>query len=117
MRHDRPRNSWRTTLQIVATALLLFAFADLSFPQICAEETGSLSATTEVMSIGGAVQSTDSGPERSRDDCFCCCSHIESEPFATPAGSADLLMTADNVSRLAVPPVPVRIPFHPPRLA
>ena len=105
------------TVRVVATALLLFAFADLSFPQICPEETGALPSGIEAANISHTGETSDSAPRRSSlDDCFCCCSHIVSEPFAAPLGAADLLMAAQNTLPPGIPPAPVRIPFHPPRL-
>lgn len=114
---NRQRSVWRTTLRVVATGLLLFAFADLSFPELCTEETGTLPSGIDAANISHAGESSDSAPGPSSvDDCFCCCSHVVSEPFAAPLGAADLLMAAQNTLPPAIRPAPARIPFHPPRL-
>ena len=74
----------------IAVFFIVFAFADLSIPQLCNEEMGGrcLPGISQTIVNDGArdlslsVDSGESHQQRSKDtegsceECFCCCSHI-----------------------------------------
>src|SRR4029079_3715211 len=73
----------------IALFFILFAFADLSIPQLCSEEFGgcslpssnleSSSYQSDRLSLsapGQTQQQQSESGEHFDEDCFCCCSHI-----------------------------------------
>ena len=115
-KYQQQRSVWRSTVRIVAVGLLLFAFTDLSFPQVCQEESGSLLIPSSgATSVTGAAR--EAAPDRAPlEDCFCCCSHVETEPFAAPHTAA-LVSASNKMLPPRIPSAPTRMLFHPPRLA
>lgn len=118
-RQQKRTTAWRQTVRVAALALLLFAAADLAFPQNCQEETGPLwTAASVATSSSETGQSREAPPDASPlGDCFCCCSHVMSVPFVLAADATHLVSAGPAVLPTVVPPAPVRVPFHPPRLA
>jgi len=110
---------WREIVRVATIALLLLAFADLAFPQICGEESGPLfptrSATSDFAQAGESGE-PHPGPRRA-EDCFCCCSHIVAEDARSPLDQLSLVSDSDRTAAPTVPTAPVRILFRPPRLA
>lgn len=110
---------WRRTVRAVAVFFLLFACADLAFPEICSEDNARLlpqqSATTPFS------HGDDSGePQEHRsstEDCFCCCSHIVSSSFDPSLGAPAIVSSSDPVAAPGIPLAPLQLLFHPPRLA
>ena len=111
----RPREVFR----VAALALLLLAVADLSLPQLCAEDNESLFATQSTpATVGHADRSGEPLPHQApSEDCFCCCSHIVSEDAASPLYQLAIVSGSGRIAPPSVPTPPVQLLFHPPRLA
>jgi len=118
--NQRQRNRWRATVRIVAVMFLLLAGADLAFPEICSEGHEPLlegqTASTVRLTLGD--DSGEPRPQRvPKEDCFCCCSHIVSSPFASSLDALAVVSSADPVLSPDVRPASIRHLFRPPRVA
>ena len=117
---QQKRTPWRATVRMVAIAFLLFAGADLAFPQVCGEEAEALFPSQGKASTTFAHEDDSGEPAphaASTEDCFCCCSHIVSDDGASPLGKLAILTAPDLVAPPSVPLAPQQRLFHPPRLA
>ena len=110
------RTAWRNIIRLVAGVFLLFAFADLAFPQICAEDAEPLFAVAAQAT--GTEPPADSAPTPPpAEDCFCCCSHIVSEAADSPLAALAAVSESTHGAAPRLPFAPVQLLFHPPRLA
>lgn len=117
-RSKRTRTNWRHTVRVLAVTLLVLACADLAFPQICGEVNEPLFKQSGATTFAHASDSGEPQPHRTpTEDCFCCCSHIVSAPTAAALSVLTKISKSDLDVSPAVPPVPILILFHPPRLA
>lgn len=123
----------------VATFLVLFAFADIAFPQVfCGEETGAKPCNSQALSaaepIGDSAvekkasfnpnnriinsqqnQLPDQAPHE--EDCFCCCAHLLlSDAFSVVGDSDPVAITYAPRYDSPVSP-PLQSLDHPPRSA
>ena len=112
------RTLWRATVRVVAIMFLLLAIADLSFPQICAEDFEPLFPQRATSTFAHADDSGAPLPHPTpTEDCFCCCSHIMSEDSGSPLSKLAVVSGSDPAVLPALPPNPVQLLFRPPRLA
>lgn len=113
------RTHWRATVRVVAVLFLLFACADLAFPEICSEDNARLlPQQTATTSFPHGDDSGEPQPHRSStEDCFCCCSHIVSSSFESSLGALAILSSSDPGVAPSIPLAPLQLLFHPPRLA
>ncbi|HJQ36038.1 MAG TPA: hypothetical protein VKB93_02760 [Thermoanaerobaculia bacterium] len=118
-RSPRPRHIWR----VAALALLLLAAADLTLPQLCAEDSQSLrmaqrqhdsSASVQIVAAPGDLAAAE---RESSHDCFCCCSHVLSPAVAVHLVAFDLIESSKLVRPVDIAVTFFPAPFHPPRLA
>ena len=89
--------------RLVVFALLLWAAADLTFPQLCAEDS---------MTASSAQSGTDRAADQG-DDCFCCCHHVVPASISFTSvlvGLIDLANAQPPDSLLGT----ARTVFHPP---
>lgn len=122
----------------VAVFFLIFAFADLAFPQIfCREELGGLPnarAASDAKSYdalrvreesAAAAPTSDDGGSRpyepsreapQEEDCFCCCAHLLAGVNFRPNVPGALKLSFDPYPD-SVPTPPLRGTDHPPRTA
>lgn len=109
----------RDTFRVAAAVLLLLAFADLSMPQFCDEDSAPLfPAESVAQTLAHAEDPREPESDRApAEDCFCCCSHIVSEDLASPAGTLAFVTAPVLAMPADVPPAPVGFLFRPPRLA
>lgn len=114
---QRATGAWRTIMRVVAVLFLLLAAADLAFPEICRENKTSLSTSSAEMAVAAAHTDGDASNQTSREDCFCCCSHIVSaEPQTLLSPIPETSGTiAGHIP--ASPSVPTLSFFRPPRVA
>lgn len=97
---------------------LLFAAADLAFPQLCAEENESLFAVQKAAMFAHAGESSDEQPHLpAAEDCFCCCSHIVSASMTSPLNALAIVSSPNVFPAPSVSAAPARHLFRPPRLA
>ena len=114
----------------IAVFFILFAFTDLSLPQICSEELGGrclqgvsqpgLSDRARELSVSESSGQTEQQPsqntEGSSEECFCCCSHIvPGSHFCVDLFELESLVTA--AVNHSLPTSSPNNPFHPPRIS
>ena len=118
LERQQKRTFWRATIHVVALVFLLLAIADLSFPQICAEDFEPLFPQRAASTFAHADDSGEPLPHPTpTEDCFCCCSHIMSEESGSPLSKLAVVSGSDPAVLPALPLDPVQLLFHPPRLA
>ena len=119
VRTQEKRTAWRGTVRVIAVMFLLLAFGDLAFPQICGEDNAPLfPAQRDASAVATSGDSGEPHPEPMRaEDCFCCCSHIVAEDSGSPLGQLAFVSGSLSIAPPTVPLAPVRLLFHPPRLA
>ena len=103
----------------VATALLLYALADLAVPGFChGEDTippfSTLNAVTtmQVEQTGGEAPAPS--PASEMDDCFCCCWHTIPSIAMQVAAPIDVAVTYPTPPSVHIRLLPNAF-FHPPR--
>ena len=118
-RSKENRTTGRATMRVIAVVFLLLATVDLAFPQICGEDNEALFASQAVAAtFGHADDSGEPLPHQPpAEDCFCCCSHIVAEDSASPLDQLAIASGSGRIVPPSVPLAPVRVLFHPPRLA
>jgi hypothetical protein len=114
LRLSAPRFIARTA----AVLLLSLTALDLALPQFCEEDFGPLMAgRTNAVDTGSTPDPGIPGQPAGPEDCFCCCSHLESATQGAelaslmPVGALSVHLPSD------LPPSPLRILYRPPRLA
>lgn len=114
----------------VALFFILFAFADLSVPQLCCEELGGSSLPSASLASsnnqsdelslslasGRPQQNPSKNTEESDEDCFCCCSHIVPGSHFNVA-LLEMKSAVTNPADNFLPTSPPDAQFHPPRLS
>lgn len=114
-RRDTARRRWRSIVRVVAFVFLVITAVDLTSPQFCGEETAPLFRAPHA----GATIDVDAHPQppvSSREDCFCCCSHVVHVGLTARVSSPAI---SGAIVRATAPQVPFttsRALFHPPRL-
>ncbi len=104
-------------MRSVAVLFLLLAVTDLAFPELCRENKTLLPESSSETAVVAAQSDSDPSSPASREDCFCCCSHLVS------AESRILLSHLPETSSALVrrppasPPVQAQSFFRPPRVA
>lgn len=110
------RTRWRTTVRTVAFLLLVITAVDLAVPRLCGEESAPLFRLHSLAATFDAPQDQQA-PAPSTEDCFCCCSHVMGTKVHAPLTSLALLTGSDTRALPRLPLPPVRLHFHPPRIA
>lgn len=122
----------------LAVFFLLFAFADMAFPQIfCREELGGLlnirsavaskSDTSTIVKEKSTVAVNDDSshsqpddPSREvphEEDCFCCCAHVLTGISFQPNVPGAMKPLPFALYPDSIPNPPLRGTYHPPRIA
>lgn len=123
------RDGWRSCLVIL---LLLWALGDLTVPDWCVTDVGSMLATSPTAApvvagpqasatVARVAQSDSFAPSAAlrlqntgEDDCWCCCSHIAPPPQFALA-HVDIQTQAVDVLALHATPGVTAFLYHPPR--
>lgn len=115
---ERQGTRERTIVRTVATMFLILAVADLAFPQLCRKDSEPL---FQASSARAFVTTSGHGEERpaahQTEDCFCCCSHIESPDPGAPLGALALVSEPPAGAPITIPVAPGPYLFRPPRVA
>lgn len=119
----------------VAVFFVLFAFADIVFPEYCreavartpiesrasvivssSEEDGTQPITVTFFSSESRQdQPTESAPHEG--DCLGCCAHVLPVTIFTKVSIPELKSPSIQIETSSLPTSPLRSPYHPPRLA
>ena len=107
----------RTTVRLVAIALLLVAGVDLAIPAMCSSESAPLTAppATAGWEAGSPLPADSPAIPLGDGGCFVCCSHVCPARYqALP----DALLMASGLAGVVPQGDPAAFPrsfFHPPR--
>ena len=116
-RHSKPtRTRWRTIVRAVAFLFLVITGFDLALPRLCGEENAPLFRVHSLAAADDAAQDQQPSPLPT-EDCFCCCSHVLATAGHAPLASLTLLTVRDTRASSRIPLPPIRLHFHPPRIA
>lgn len=90
-------------VQAIVCLLLTWAAADLLVPQLCTVEQ--------------AAQTDGSTAPQDRDDCFCCCSHVERTPPVEVVSAVLIPPVRETFPTPGLAPGVPRSLYHPPLLS
>ena len=110
------RTRWRTIVRAVAFLFLVLTGIDLTVPRLCGEENAPLFRMHSSALQDDAAQDPQS-PALPTEDCFCCCSHVLAAEGHARLTALTLLTVSDTRAWSRIPLPPIRLHFHPPRIA